>query len=256
MKLTAVVTDKKSTSRQGPNPSRERVDCDNVDQALAALLPAEETIQRPSILLPTPLPHFNVNYVENQSEYARYPVLFEYRFFSLYFDERMVEILVRNAKFSAKFRLKNTSTFPSPNSTVDIHERLRNSSPSWYTFLLHCILWKFERMTGEIRIWVSLQEKLVLNSFIGFWLLILPPIYHWRSNDFFQRPIKAYCQDSRCRIQAMDHRIPLMYLVIPFSFENRWCGELGREKHTKRLRETDASVSLAPAYAVVLRLAT
>ncbi|KAF7504870.1 hypothetical protein GJ744_001668 [Endocarpon pusillum] len=71
----------------------EKVDRNNVDQALAVIAPAPECTNEPPTLISTELPHFEAKYVENRKEAPQYTDLSELGLFQLLFSDSVVEIL-------------------------------------------------------------------------------------------------------------------------------------------------------------------
>jgi hypothetical protein len=71
------------------------IDRNDVDLALAVIAPAPECSDEPPILIPTELPHFNANYVENHYRESYHTNLSEIGFFKLLFlfIDLVVEIL-------------------------------------------------------------------------------------------------------------------------------------------------------------------
>jgi hypothetical protein len=71
----------------------EIVDRNDVDLALAVMAPAPECGDESLTLIPTELPHFVANYVQNRSGHSQHTNLSESGFFKLFFDDLMMEIL-------------------------------------------------------------------------------------------------------------------------------------------------------------------
>lgn len=85
----------------------ENVDRNNVDLALAVIVPAAECTDEVLILVSTELPQFKANYVPNRPGCSRYTNLFESGFFKLFFSDSVVEILSEETNTYAEFQLQN-----------------------------------------------------------------------------------------------------------------------------------------------------
>ena len=85
----------------------EKVDRNDVDQALAVIVAAPECTDELPTLLPTELPQFVANYVENRPGYSQYTNLSEAGFFKLFFSDSVVEILSKETNAYAEFQLQN-----------------------------------------------------------------------------------------------------------------------------------------------------
>jgi hypothetical protein len=85
----------------------KNVDRNNVDQALAAMVPAPECTDEPPRLILAELPHFKANYVPNRAGCSRYSNLSELGFFKLFFSDSVVEILSEETNSYAEFQLQN-----------------------------------------------------------------------------------------------------------------------------------------------------
>jgi hypothetical protein len=81
----------------------EKVDRNDIDQALVVIVAAPECTNELPILLPTELPQFAANYVENRPGYSQYTNLLEAGFFKLFFSDSVVEILLKETNVYAKF---------------------------------------------------------------------------------------------------------------------------------------------------------
>jgi Transposase IS4 len=67
----------------------------DVDQALAPIAAAPECSDEPPTFVPTELPQFEANYVENRQGASKHVGLSELGFFTLFFDNVVMEILVK-----------------------------------------------------------------------------------------------------------------------------------------------------------------
>jgi hypothetical protein len=74
----------------------------NIDQALAPIAVALECSTEPPILIPTKLPQFEANYVPNRARASRHIGLSEVELFTLFFDDIVVEILVKETNAYAE----------------------------------------------------------------------------------------------------------------------------------------------------------
>jgi hypothetical protein len=84
----------------------EKIDRNDVDQALAVIEAAPECSDEPPTLIPTELPHFKANYVLNRAGCSRYTGLSESGFFKLFFSDPVVEILSKETNSYADFQLR------------------------------------------------------------------------------------------------------------------------------------------------------
>ena len=85
----------------------EKVNRNDVDQALAVIAAAPECTDEPPILIPIELPQFAANYVKNRPGYPQYTNLSETGFFKLFFGDSVVEILSKETNAYAEFYLRN-----------------------------------------------------------------------------------------------------------------------------------------------------
>jgi hypothetical protein len=83
------------------------VDRNDVDLALAVIAPAPECSDEPPTLIPTELPHFNANYVQNRHEESHHINLSEIGFFKLFFSDLVVKILSEEINSYAESQLRN-----------------------------------------------------------------------------------------------------------------------------------------------------
>jgi Transposase IS4 len=93
-------------------PKRRKIDPKNidrndVDQALAVIAPAPECSEELPTIIPTELPQFKANYVENRPGRSQYTDLSESGFFKLFFSDSVVEILSKETNSYAEFQLQN-----------------------------------------------------------------------------------------------------------------------------------------------------
>jgi hypothetical protein len=89
-------------------PKRHKIDPKNidrndVDQALAVIAPAPECSEELPTIIPTELPQFKANYVENRPGRSQYTDLSESGFFKLFFSDSVVEILSKETNSYAEF---------------------------------------------------------------------------------------------------------------------------------------------------------
>ena len=128
-----------SPPRLSPNrnePKRRKIDPKNVDrndvdQALAVIVPASECIDESPTLISTELPHFDANEVPNRRGTSRYTNLSELGFFKLFFSDSVVEIISKATNSYAEFELQNHPPPP-------LHETRRwvsTTSSEIYVFL-------------------------------------------------------------------------------------------------------------------------
>jgi Transposase IS4 len=99
----------KKNQRKRPRIDVASVERDDVDQALAAIAAAPECTDEPPTLLSTELPQFEANYVQTRSEASKYAGLSKLKLFSLFFNDVVVEILIKEINFYAEFQLSNSS---------------------------------------------------------------------------------------------------------------------------------------------------
>jgi hypothetical protein len=85
----------------------EKVDRNDVDQALAVIAAAPECSDELPTLISTELPQFAANYVENRPGYSQYTNLSEAGFFKLFFSDVVVEILSKETNAYAEFHRQN-----------------------------------------------------------------------------------------------------------------------------------------------------
>jgi Transposase IS4 len=86
----------------------EKIDRNDVDQALAVIAAApEECIDELPSFIPTQLPQFVANYVENRPGYSQYTNLSEAGFFKLFFSDPVVEIISKETNAYADFHRQN-----------------------------------------------------------------------------------------------------------------------------------------------------
>jgi Transposase IS4 len=85
----------------------EKVDRNDVDQALAVIAAAPECTDELPTFIPTELPQFAANYVEDRSGYCPHTDLPEVGFFKLFFSNQVVEILSKETNAYADFHLRN-----------------------------------------------------------------------------------------------------------------------------------------------------
>jgi len=74
---------------------------------LAVIAAAPECTDELPTLIPTELPQFVANYVENRPGYSQYAGLLEAGFFKLFFSDVVVEILAKETNAYAEFQLRN-----------------------------------------------------------------------------------------------------------------------------------------------------
>jgi hypothetical protein len=84
----------------------EKVDRNDVDQALAPIVAAPECTDELPTLIPTQLPHFKANYVENRPGRPLYPNLSESGFFGLFFSDSVVEIISKETNVYAEYQIQ------------------------------------------------------------------------------------------------------------------------------------------------------
>jgi hypothetical protein len=88
-------------SQQSNNRQKRRridltvVERNDVDQALAPIAVAPEFGDEPPTFIPTELPQFEANYVDNRPGASKHVGLSELEFFTLFFDDVVMEILVK-----------------------------------------------------------------------------------------------------------------------------------------------------------------
>jgi Transposase IS4 len=85
----------------------EKVDRNDVDQALAVIAAAPECSNELPTLILTELPQFAANYIENRPGYSQYTTLSEAGFFKLFFTDIVVEIISKETNAYAEFHLRN-----------------------------------------------------------------------------------------------------------------------------------------------------
>jgi hypothetical protein len=85
----------------------ERVDRNDVDQALAVIAAAPEWTDGLPSLISTQLPQFVANYVINRPGCPQYADLSESGFFTLFFSDSVIEILLKVTNRYAEFCLQN-----------------------------------------------------------------------------------------------------------------------------------------------------
>jgi hypothetical protein len=83
----------------------EKVDRNDVDQALAVIAPAPECSDELPTLIPIELTQFAANYVENRPGYSQYTNLLEAGLFKLFFNDVVVKIISKETNKYAKFWL-------------------------------------------------------------------------------------------------------------------------------------------------------
>ncbi len=98
----------------------EKVDRNDVDQALAVIAPAPECADEPPTLISTELPQFNANYVLNRTGASQYTGLSESGFFKLFFSDSVVEILSKETNSYAEQQLQDP-LFPSLSLPSNCH---------------------------------------------------------------------------------------------------------------------------------------
>jgi hypothetical protein len=84
----------------------ERVDRNDVDQALAVIAPALECSNEPPQLISTQLPCFDANRVQNRPGHTPYINLSEIAFFELFFSDVVVQILSEETNSYAESKLQ------------------------------------------------------------------------------------------------------------------------------------------------------
>ena len=84
----------------------ENVDRNDVDLALAAIAPAPECSDEPPTEIPTELPHFEANYVQNRPGQFRYINLSELGFFKLFFSDSVIEIILKETNSYTEFQFQ------------------------------------------------------------------------------------------------------------------------------------------------------
>jgi Transposase IS4 len=85
----------------------EKVDRNDADQTLAVIAAAPECTDELPTLIPTELPQFAANYVENRPDYSQYANLLEAGFLKLFFSDVVVETLSKETNAYAEFQLRN-----------------------------------------------------------------------------------------------------------------------------------------------------
>jgi hypothetical protein len=85
----------------------EKVDRNDVDQALVVIAAAPECSDELPTLISTELPQFAANYVENRPGYSQYTNLSEAGFFKLFFSDVVVEILSKETNTYAELHRQN-----------------------------------------------------------------------------------------------------------------------------------------------------
>jgi hypothetical protein len=83
----------------------EKVDQNDVDQALAVIVATPECTDELPTLILIELPQFMANYVENRPGYSQYTNLLEAGFFKLFFSDFIVEILTKETNVYTEFQL-------------------------------------------------------------------------------------------------------------------------------------------------------
>jgi hypothetical protein len=81
----------------------KKVDRNDVDQALAVIVPTLECSNKLPTLILTELPQFAANYIENRPGYSQYTTLSEAGFFKLFFSDLVVEIISKETNAYAEF---------------------------------------------------------------------------------------------------------------------------------------------------------
>jgi Transposase IS4 len=87
----------------------EKIDRNDVDQALAVIEAAPECSDELPTLILTELPYFKANYVLNRAGCSRYTGLFESGFFKLFFSDPVIEILFKETNSYVDFQLRTPS---------------------------------------------------------------------------------------------------------------------------------------------------
>jgi Transposase IS4 len=80
-----------------------------VDQALAPIAAASECSTEHPISIPTKLPQFEANYVANRAGASRHIGLSEIELFTLFFDDVVIDILVKETNLYAEIHKPNDS---------------------------------------------------------------------------------------------------------------------------------------------------
>jgi Transposase IS4 len=80
-----------------------------IDQALTPIAAASECSTEPPISIPTKLPQFEANYVANRAGASRYISLSEIELFTLFFDDMVIDILVKETNLYAEIYKLNNS---------------------------------------------------------------------------------------------------------------------------------------------------
>ncbi|KAF7510424.1 hypothetical protein GJ744_006703 [Endocarpon pusillum] len=109
-----------SNQRKRRRIDPEKVDRNNVDQALAVIAPAPKCADEPPRLILTELPQFKANYVRNQDGAPRYTGLSELGFFKLFFSDLVVEIIFKETNAYAESHLRHPP-FPPLSLPSDCH---------------------------------------------------------------------------------------------------------------------------------------
>ncbi|KAF7506278.1 hypothetical protein GJ744_012086 [Endocarpon pusillum] len=145
-----------SNQRKRRRIDPEKVDRNNVDQALAVIAPAPECTDEPPTLISTELPHFEANYVQNRTGASRYTGLSELGFFKLFFSDFVVEILSKETNSYAESQLQAPLypplSLPSdchwvPTTPAEIHVFLGiNLYFGLYQLTLRTDYWKFHNL--------------------------------------------------------------------------------------------------------------
>jgi len=101
-------------SRINSQPKQSQIDPRTVDRndvelALAVIVPAPECSNEPPTLISTELSQFNANYTENRAGQSQHSNLSETGFFKLFFNDLVVKIICEETNSYAKSRLQNPS---------------------------------------------------------------------------------------------------------------------------------------------------
>jgi hypothetical protein len=81
----------------------EKIDRNDVDQALTVIVAAPKYNEEPSTLILTELPQFVSNYIENRPGCFQYTGLSELGFFKLFFSDSIIKILLEETSAYVTF---------------------------------------------------------------------------------------------------------------------------------------------------------
>ena len=84
----------------------EKIDRNNVDQALTMIAPASECTDESPTLISIELPHFEINYIQNRTGAPQYTGLSELDFFQFFCNDSVVEILFKETNSYVEYHLR------------------------------------------------------------------------------------------------------------------------------------------------------